>query len=58
MNQNLPQFYCLEMITSIMIFIISIDATSLFVWSTQCKFFGMNIFKIGVCLIITNKSMI
>ena len=59
-NQNLPLFYCLIIITSIIgfPFIISTCATSISVWSTQCKKIGMNILIIGVCLTITKNSII
>ena len=38
--------------------IVSIDATSSSVWITQCKNFEINILQNGVCLAITDKSII
>ena len=48
MNQNLPSFPCLRIITSIMSFylILSTYATSSSVWNTQCQNFEMNILKL------------
>ena len=37
---------------------LSTDATSSSVWSIQCKKDGLDILKIGICLTITNKSII
>ena len=60
MNQKLSSFSCLGTITYIMGFplILSTYATSSSVCSTQCKKVGMNILKIGICLTITNESII
>ena len=50
MNQNLPSFYCLGIIYSIIIspLILSTYAISSCVWSTQCKIVGMNILKVEI----------
>ena len=37
---------------------ISIDDNEASVWSTQCKKIGMSTLNIGICLTITNKSII
>ena len=60
MSQNLPSFSCLRIITSIIGFtsILSKGATYSSVWSIKCKKVGINIVKIGICLTITNKSII